>query len=278
MRQDTRRLCELTSAADALGCKGLVDITSRALARLIEGKTPEQIRETFNLPDDLTEEEKLQPLRVGRDDPRIRLLNRLFARKRKELQERRNGGGVALEQPAETRSVDALLEFISGSPANAKGKAKKRKPKKKATKSASLGAADIPGAAAGAGAADGDDASSEEEVAPPVVIDLQQQATLDAEVAAFALRLSAAALEPSGPSSAACSIPPPSQLAPHPVLVVQRLLQEFVAALGLSEQLNITATGAAKQFRGTTEQREARILLPGGTVLLDLSSSFTPTA
>jgi hypothetical protein len=34
--------------------KSLVDLTSRALARMIEGKTPEEIRETFHLPDDLT--------------------------------------------------------------------------------------------------------------------------------------------------------------------------------------------------------------------------------
>ena len=34
--------------------KPLVDLTSRALARMIEGKTPEEIRETFHLPDDLT--------------------------------------------------------------------------------------------------------------------------------------------------------------------------------------------------------------------------------
>jgi S-phase kinase-associated protein 1 len=54
IRLDTRRLCELTSAADALGMKNLVDLTSRALARMIEGKTPEEIRETFHLPDDLT--------------------------------------------------------------------------------------------------------------------------------------------------------------------------------------------------------------------------------
>lgn len=52
---DTKRLCELTSAADSLQLKTLVDLTSRALARMIEGKTPEEIRETFHLPDDLTE-------------------------------------------------------------------------------------------------------------------------------------------------------------------------------------------------------------------------------
>ena len=44
IRLDTRRLCELTSAADALDMKPLVDLTSKALARLIEGKTPEQVQ------------------------------------------------------------------------------------------------------------------------------------------------------------------------------------------------------------------------------------------
>lgn len=52
---DTKQLCELTSAADSLQLKPLVDLTSRALARIIEGKTPEEIREIFHLPDDLTE-------------------------------------------------------------------------------------------------------------------------------------------------------------------------------------------------------------------------------
>jgi len=66
---DTRRLCELTSAADALGMKGLVDLTSRALARVIEGKTPEEIRETFNLPDDLTGALRRRPSSIiGRAD------------------------------------------------------------------------------------------------------------------------------------------------------------------------------------------------------------------
>jgi len=45
----------LTSAAESLQLKPLVDLTSRALARIIEGKTPEEIREIFHLPDDLTE-------------------------------------------------------------------------------------------------------------------------------------------------------------------------------------------------------------------------------
>ncbi|CAI0470342.1 unnamed protein product [Linum tenue] len=93
IRMDTKRLCELTSAADSLQLKPLVDLTSRALARIIEGKTPEEIREIFHLPDDLTEEEKLEPLKNTTDDPRIRLLNRLYAKKRKELKERQKQKG-----------------------------------------------------------------------------------------------------------------------------------------------------------------------------------------
>ena len=35
------------------------------------------------------QEEKLEPVKNATDDPRIRLLNRLYARKRKELQEKK---------------------------------------------------------------------------------------------------------------------------------------------------------------------------------------------
>ncbi|KAK0582187.1 hypothetical protein LWI29_022554 [Acer saccharum] len=115
IRMDTKRLCELTSAADSLQLKPLVDLTSRALARIIEGKTPEEIREIFHLPDDLTEEEKLEPLKNITDDPRIRLLNRLYAKKRKELKEReRIKNAEAEEERVDDRSVDDLLSFING--------------------------------------------------------------------------------------------------------------------------------------------------------------------
>ncbi|KAJ6972336.1 hypothetical protein NC653_032804 [Populus alba x Populus x berolinensis] len=115
VRMDTKRLCELTSAADSLQLKPLVDLTSRALARIIEGKTPEEIREIFHLPDDLTEEEKLEPLKNTTDDPRIRLLNRLYAKKRKELKEREKLKDVDTEEEhVDDRSVDDLLSFING--------------------------------------------------------------------------------------------------------------------------------------------------------------------
>ncbi|KAG1362639.1 putative SKP1-like protein 9 [Cocos nucifera] len=115
IRIDTKRLCELTSAADSLQLKPLVDLTSRALARMIEGKTPEEIRETFHLPDDLTEEEKLEPLKNANDDLRIRLLNRLYAKKRKELKERQKQKDVEVEAlQKDERSVDEILSFING--------------------------------------------------------------------------------------------------------------------------------------------------------------------
>ncbi|CAI0470339.1 unnamed protein product [Linum tenue] len=124
IRMDTKRLCELTSAADSLQLKPLVDLTSRALARIIEGKTPEEIREIFHLPDDLTEEEKLEPLKNTTDDPRIRLLNRLYAKKRKELKERQKQKNIEVEEErVDERSVDDLLSFINGENAGAVGKA-----------------------------------------------------------------------------------------------------------------------------------------------------------
>ncbi|EOA27434.1 hypothetical protein CARUB_v10023572mg [Capsella rubella] len=133
IRMDTKRLCELTSAADSLQLKPLVDLTSRALARIIEGKTPEEIREIFHLPDDLTEEEKLEPLKNTMDDPRIRLLNRLYAKKRKELKERERLKDVEVEEHVDERSVDDLLSFINGRDPKvvkmSKGKKKKKKKK-----------------------------------------------------------------------------------------------------------------------------------------------------
>ncbi|CAA0830682.1 SKP1-like protein 21 [Striga hermonthica] len=133
VRMCTKRLCELTSAADSLHLRPLVDLTSRSLARVIEGKSPEEIREIFHLPDDLTEEEKLEPIKNTMDDPRIRLLNRLYARKRKELKEREQIKNIEVEDDHEDeRSVDDLLSFINGdSKATRTSKPKKKNRKRK---------------------------------------------------------------------------------------------------------------------------------------------------
>ncbi|CAA2973725.1 SKP1 21 isoform X1 [Olea europaea subsp. europaea] len=136
VRLDTKKLCELTSAADSLQLRPLVDLTIRALAWMIEGKTPEEIHETFHyllLEDEkiysphrlslsdtviicILQEEKLQPLKNVSNDPRIRLLNRLYARKRKELKDGQNPKNIEVEeeQPVDELSVDDLLSFING--------------------------------------------------------------------------------------------------------------------------------------------------------------------
>ncbi|XP_022888436.1 SKP1-like protein 21 [Olea europaea var. sylvestris] len=143
VRLDTKKLCELTSAADSLQLRPLVDLTIRALAWMIEGKTPEEIHETFHyllLEDEkiysphrlslsdtviicILQEEKLQPLKNVSNDPRIRLLNRLYARKRKELKDGQNPKNIEVEeeQPVDELSVDDLLSFINGGIGDSKG-------------------------------------------------------------------------------------------------------------------------------------------------------------
>lgn len=51
-------LFNLILAANYLEIKGLLDITCQKVADMIKGKTPEQIRETFNIVNDFTEEEE----------------------------------------------------------------------------------------------------------------------------------------------------------------------------------------------------------------------------
>jgi len=117
IRIDAPRLCELTSAAKYLQLNPLYDLTCHAIARIIEGRSSEEIRDIFHLPDDLMEEEKLEQMLNITCDPRIRLLNRLYAKKRKQLTElKRVTENVEVEDEdvVDERSVDELLSFING--------------------------------------------------------------------------------------------------------------------------------------------------------------------
>lgn len=58
-------LFELILAANYLDIKSLLDVTCKTVAHMIKGKTPEQIRQTFNIKNDFTPEEEEQ---VRRDN------------------------------------------------------------------------------------------------------------------------------------------------------------------------------------------------------------------
>ncbi|XLS91252.1 hypothetical protein HN51_067260 [Arachis hypogaea] len=63
-------------------------------------------------------EEKLEPVKNTTADPRIRLLNRLYAKKGKELKARERLKNVEIEvENVDDRSIDDLLSFIDGNDA-----------------------------------------------------------------------------------------------------------------------------------------------------------------
>ena len=55
---DQGTLFDLILAANYLNIKGLLDLTCMTVANMIKGKSPEEIRKTFNIKNDFTPEEE----------------------------------------------------------------------------------------------------------------------------------------------------------------------------------------------------------------------------
>lgn len=58
VKVDQATLFDLILAANYLNIKGLLDLTCQTVANMIKGKTPEEIRKTFNIKNDFTPEEE----------------------------------------------------------------------------------------------------------------------------------------------------------------------------------------------------------------------------
>lgn len=151
VRVDPRRLCELASAAYYLDIRDLVDLTCRAIAAIISGKTAEQIRTTFNIENDLVQSltgmiqlddhtmpsaHRSSPSSRGRRQGRHDQSDKAQGKKAKtySLSAIDDVCNDAEERPDApqlgTHSVDEVEKWING-PDPAKGNGKRRKKKKK---------------------------------------------------------------------------------------------------------------------------------------------------
>eukprot|EP01119_Soliformovum_irregulare_P025730 TRINITY_DN9609_c0_g1_i2.p1 TRINITY_DN9609_c0_g1~~TRINITY_DN9609_c0_g1_i2.p1 ORF type:complete len:353 (-),score=95.78 TRINITY_DN9609_c0_g1_i2:122-1180(-) len=116
-------LCELASASYYLDIKTLVNLTSRAIASQIAGKTSEEIQETFcNI-----NYETYAPVFASSLAARCRLQRKF---KKKQIAEK-DQKLIAPSREDDNRSVDELLEFLGESTEKSKNKKRSKKKEKR---------------------------------------------------------------------------------------------------------------------------------------------------
>jgi len=114
-------LCELASASYYLDIKPLVNLTSRAIATQISGKSPDEIQETFcNI-----NYEVYAPVFASSLATRCRL-QRKYNKKKQEKDQKM----LTAPQTDDSRSLDDLLSFINDDQPTTKKKSNKKKKKK----------------------------------------------------------------------------------------------------------------------------------------------------
>ncbi|GJY94001.1 SKP1-like protein 21 [Tanacetum coccineum] len=71
IRVHRESLTELLTSAKSLQMTELVDLICRPFVKLIETSTDEEIRQVFDLPDDMTEEDKWTPIQINTDNSEV---------------------------------------------------------------------------------------------------------------------------------------------------------------------------------------------------------------
>ncbi|KAK1392296.1 Skp1 domain-containing protein [Heracleum sosnowskyi] len=139
LQVDARSLCELITLAHYLQLEPLIYCTCIAMAQRISSNSTEEIWHMLNLSDDLPEVEKLESGGHSAYDSRIRLLEKLYKKKKqtvlKEIENLKNFmAGLKPGEHEDTRQVDDLVSFINGGDGDTQNSKKKKNRKKRAQK------------------------------------------------------------------------------------------------------------------------------------------------
>ncbi|KAL8127911.1 hypothetical protein AgCh_014743 [Apium graveolens] len=136
---DARCLCELITLAHYLQFKSLIDCTCAAMAQRISKNSTEEIWQMLKLNDDLPEVEKMESRGHSAFDSRIRLLEKLYKKKKqtvvKEIENLKNlMAGLNAGHHEDSRQVDDLVSFINGGDGETQTSKKKKNRKKRGQK------------------------------------------------------------------------------------------------------------------------------------------------